>query len=365
MITSVQIQGLRGIRVAQLHELTPLTVLVGPNGCGKSTLLDALLICVGGLPGDGIGKSIKRRTPSEPAANWVFNSASDGAVRIDVATTRAVTNGTANVTVKMKWLPEMNARVLADAIAQTSRAAFKTSELFGAVESNVSMLLAGAQRGADPLRSNTLLFNDNDWFETTSGPLPDYRSYGPVELVDLRGAAHVQTKPLHDVLSGVIRKGAKRSVIELLSELLPAGFDDILVATDRGVPSVHLSFTSGSVPLSQAGDGIRGLARLALALGAHEGGTVLVEEPEVHQHPAAIRQTARALAAASKRGIQVIVTTHSLDLIDGLIEETTARQALDDLSVFRLALEGGQLKSVTTRGERLRLVRQEIEAELR
>lgn len=49
----------------------------------------------------------------------------------------------------------------------------------------------------------------------------------------------------------------------------------------------------------------------------------MVEEPEVYQHPRSIRQQARALLAAMRRGVQLVVTTHSLELIDEVVSEAT------------------------------------------
>ena len=44
MISSIEIRNFRGIQSGKLEDLTPLTILVGPNGCGKSTILDALIL---------------------------------------------------------------------------------------------------------------------------------------------------------------------------------------------------------------------------------------------------------------------------------------------------------------------------------
>ena len=47
----------------------------------------------------------------------------------------------------------------------------------------------------------------------------------------------------------------------------------------------------------------------------------MLEEPEVHEHPAAMRQSARAILAAIRRDIQIILSTHSVELIDALLAE--------------------------------------------
>lgn len=48
MITSIEIQGLRGIRGGKIEGLAPVTVLIGPNGCGKTTVLEALGVACAG-----------------------------------------------------------------------------------------------------------------------------------------------------------------------------------------------------------------------------------------------------------------------------------------------------------------------------
>jgi AAA15 family ATPase/GTPase len=123
-------------------------------------------------------------------------------------------------------------------------------------------------------------------------------------------------------------------------------------------------FADYSVPVTLAGDGIQSLLRLSLELAASGGGAALLEEPEVHQHPGAIRQSARAILAAVRRQIQVMLTTHSLELIDALLAESSD-QDLARFSLYRLQLQDGNLKSSRLPGPDVAFSRSEIEDDLR
>ncbi len=87
----------------------------------------------------------------------------------------------------------------------------------------------------------------------------------------------------------------------------------------RDEPVLLIDFADYSVPVAGAGSGIYAIVRLALEVAAPPGGLVLVEEPEAHQHPDVIAQTAKVLLAAARRDVQLIVSTHSLELIDALV----------------------------------------------
>jgi predicted ATPase len=103
---------------------------------------------------------------------------------------------------------------------------------------------------------------------------------------------------------------------------------------------------------------------VALELAALPGGVQLIEEPEVHMHPGAIRLAAQAMLAAVNRGVQIVVSTHSLELIDALLSEATPEQ-LGRVAVFGLSLKDGVLKYSRRTGEEARFARFEIEADLR
>src|ERR1041384_878584 len=73
MIRSIEIKNLRGIQEGKLENLTPLTILVGPNGCGKSTILDALLIGVSPTPCEAVSFVVLRRDGVKRGTDWLFH----------------------------------------------------------------------------------------------------------------------------------------------------------------------------------------------------------------------------------------------------------------------------------------------------
>jgi hypothetical protein len=97
------------------------------------------------------------------------------------------------------------------------------------------------------------------------------------------------------------------------------------------------------------GDGIQAAVQILLNLAViRSGGLALIEEPEVFQHPRAIGQTVKVLWEAAERGVQLVVTTHSIEIIDGLL--AAAGERLSDVVVLNLKLEGGELACVRAAG---------------
>ena len=65
-----------------------------------------------------------------------------------------------------------------------------------------------------------------------------------------------------------------------------------------------------------------------------------------------------------KRGIQVILTTHSLEMIDSLLALADDGE-LDKMAFYRANLEEGQLKTHRLSGKEASVARTEIEDDLR
>jgi len=183
-----------------------------------------------------------------------------------------------------------------------------------------------------------------------------------VRLVDFDSAS--QSIPLHQVYTMAVERGRRKEVQALLAVVVP-GLNSIDILTEGDAPIVYLVFDDYAVPVAMAGDGIQSLLRLVLELAACPNGVVLLEEPEVHQHPGSLAQSARAIHAAVRRGIQVILTTHSLDLIDTLLSEADTPQDLNNMSVYHLLLREGCLKYSRLNGSEVAFARGTIQDDMR
>jgi len=358
VITGIEIQRLRGIREGKLAGLTQLTVLVGASGAGKSTILDAMLIGTSGSPGDAIGRVIRRRAELPAGGRWLFERAADPGY----ASARIAIQGDALVarTCMLSRTPDSDR-------AQVGIEATIESGLYGSFKA--STVVAPDNRYTFEL----------DAVDDTSGQTPpsandplhrkaEFQSGSRPHLIEV--AAGANHEPLHRLFTRALERGAEGVLRETISSVVPGATGLVLLTYfdgERDPPILHVSMDGYTVPLSAAGSGIYAVMRLALELAAIRGGVALIEEPEVHQHPAAIYQSAKLLIAAMLSGMQVIVSTHSLDLIDSLVSILTTEHPdqLDQFSVVRVALDRGKLRSSHFAGPRVVSARSEIDEDLR
>jgi predicted ATPase len=168
---------------------------------------------------------------------------------------------------------------------------------------------------------------------------------------------------LHQLYTKAVQSGRRDDVMEMVSATVP-GATGVEILTEGDTPVLHILLRHYTVPVALAGDGVHALFRLILELASSPKGLVLLEEPECHQHPGNIRLAARSILAATRRAIQVILTTHSLELIDILLAECSTDD-LSRLSVHRLNLRNGKLLLHRLAGPDVAVARQQIEDDLR
>lgn len=333
MIRSIEIKGLRGIRTGSLTDLTPLVVLVGPNGAGKSTVIEGILIGTSPDTADAIVQVIRRHEAGGSGPRWLL--------------WRSGESGPTEITVRI------NAEMSRKCLLQLER---------GGPEEQTQIRFVVIQNETQQLGSGYVIGVKNKYHgHQPAGlfiPLEDLQE---VHLIE--GYPTAFQRPLHELYTRAVQRGRRKEAIGIVSEVFP-GVSNVEILTEHGEPILYFVFEDHSVPASLAGDGIQSLLRLSLALAGSVGGVALLEEPEVHQHPGAIRQSARAILAAVRRNIQIIVSTHSLELIDSLLAESKAED-LSRLSVYQLRLENGALKSSRLAGPDVAFSRSQIEDDLR
>ena len=183
------------------------------------------------------------------------------------------------------------------------------------------------------------------------------------QLVDVQAVRELGT--LEDAYTSIERVGRVKSVVQALGRsmkgltdlrILKSGEDFILHAIFEGQPPV---------PVYLTGDGSKRLVELASAiLGVDPDGVVLLEEPECFQHPRYLRELASLLIESAKANRQIILSTHSIELVDLLLEAAEA-EGLDYPFVHRLRLVDGKLSGVVLNREQAMVSRKDLLEDLR
>jgi predicted ATPase len=343
MISSVRIQNLRGIREGEITGLAPLSVVVGPNATGKSTVLDALLLGAHRYPAVAVGMAVERRAAVRLAVPWLFyrgGRAEPAVVRVSIAGRERET---------VLWWREDDSALAAGAARSGPR-----HVVTARIRQTASEATLQAQTWHAFFHASRLERYDAD-DALTLGAITDLR------LVDLGDSGRGS---LEQQYSAAVRAGREAAVNGALAAIMPGARLKILAAADESAELLCDS-EHGIVPAEACGDGFLAMLRSVLALAASAGGVVLMEEPEAHQHPGSLHRLAREIAAAARHGIQVVLTTHSLDTLDFLLEQLPDAE-LDTLAVHRLRLSAtGEMSCVRIAGSDAARARHVIGDDLR
>ena len=110
--------------------------------------------------------------------------------------------------------------------------------------------------------------------------------------------------------------GAKSELLRHLT-MFYSGAEDILTPIQGGLVDLRIEEGNGiTIPASRLSDGtLRWLSLLTILLHPDPPPLVCIEEPELGLHPDMIQPLAKLLSSAAER-MQLLVTTHSADLID-------------------------------------------------
>jgi energy-coupling factor transporter ATP-binding protein EcfA2 len=330
VIERVDIKRLRGIQEGVLEQLTPLVILVGPNGSGKSTVLDALMIGASPYPGEAIGRVVLRKQGLRGSRWLLWKGSQRSVAEITIKTISGATRvSEVSIEPQKESLPPIRLRATQDVGAT------------GALDSVVRFYSDLTTYSTD---NHTLVLDD------------------VLEVYLIDPNADFLATPLHSLYTRIVEEGKTQQATAIAAEIV-SGYEGMQILTQGDAPLLYLSINGGAVPAAAAGDGVRLLLHMAFELTVNHG-VILLEEPETHLHPGAIRLAAKAMVVASRQHTQIVLSTHSLELIDALLAESSD-QDLGRLSLFRLQLEAGALNVSRLPGRDVAFARLQIEEDLR
>ncbi len=287
-LTRIKIENFRGIREGELDGLTDVNILVGRNNSGKSTVLEAIVgLAAAKLDSDPIERQrseqvrVRRNEQTSPDHTWWFRQDRSLKVSVTIASNEFATTG--------ELMPE----------AFLKRSGFQFVNHHPVTEA----ILKG-----------TLLFDTADVRSTRIERL----IWGPLSS----------------------RRGDKR-LVEILNEVFGFGAEGTTFLPEG---TVMILFPEYGARIDDQGDGTRACFRLLLAILETKPTLLLLEEPETHQHPKALENSALAICKAAKNtGTQIVLTTHSQECARYFL--SAAQQTKLVPTLFGLTLAEGKLST--------------------
>lgn len=340
MITSIAIENLRGIADGKLEGLAPLTILTGPNASGKSTVLDALLAGASPDIENAVGEAVARHGLRSGGARWMIRG-SKKTCQVHLEDSSGVRWARS-----FQWFPYCTGSLQEQLWKKGAQKPYSSVSVMESSDGSVES-------------SAVIGFGSDD---QSVGDWSGRRTSSSVEAIELIDPGIPQ--PLHRDYSQVVKAGREEVVEQAMRGVLPEFEEFVLLVGDGDIPELHIRSGDTPVPLPFSGDGIQAFAQVVVQAAMVSGGILLIEEPEVYLHPRGIWRVAEFLLELARFGIQIVLTTHSLELIDALIGQAKSDD-VEKMALFNLKLDKGHLKTSRRAGEDLAFARQEMETDLR
>ena len=173
------------------------------------------------------------------------------------------------------------------------------------------------------------------------------------------------------VIGQIIKNDGYKAICLKALQLFDPEIEDMMIfRSDIGNrPVEYLKHKKlGNMPLSTFGDGIKKVLVLSNAIAKAAGGILLIDEIETAIHKKYYDDIFRFVVKACKTfDVQVFITTHSLEAIDGILatQDYEEQKTEDDISVVTLKRESSNTYSRVLSGREVAQNREDFGFEVR
>jgi len=115
----------------------------------------------------------------------------------------------------------------------------------------------------------------------------------------------------------VKRRRLDKTIVKVLREGYEESIEGItFLPTGEGRAQLGVELSNAAIRIDDLGDGTRIAADIMAMMSITRDSCMLLEDPEVHQHPGGLYRLTEAILKMSKENnVQLIVTTHSIELL--------------------------------------------------
>lgn len=351
----MKIDGFRGLRNLELKQLGTFNLLIGENNTGKTSILEALAILSDPTNLEWWNEVARTRdyswSPQSPIENleWLFQHDLESSTQFSEINIQPIGDlcpltsfrATGNLEIKAyEEKPEENEDEGRYRLARIGSASGDVAGI--SVELNISL-----RETASPL----FVVEGEQFTKEFEVWENDFRSRSRKKIEPL--FKHSFTPPYHHRATKfhtarmlrAVDEGLKNNILELL-QLFDKNISDFKTKTSRYIRPTRSTWLkygdSDFMPLQTFGDGVQAALNSSLNILFASDGLYLIDELDTALHTSVLPKVINWLIrAARQHNVQIFATTHSLEVVDALLEGGEEDKS-DDIVVYRLGMKDGQ-----------------------
>lgn len=362
-ITSLKIDGYRGLRDFAVDDLADVNILLGDNNCGKTSVLEVL---------DN------------------FSSITMPARWLNMGVLRKPLNETRNPCLILSELFNVNSPETPISITYTANGEenqFHLSYYMDSIEMDLKSIRNIDKIAYEKIKSG-FLFTDETGFNeelitqsynhatmefslngnTTTSDFYEFTTKFRVKKEDVRTLFITQYEYPYKYTKYGFSLSHVSDDLNLYDQLISVLqiFDPDIeqVLSDNNVYKIASRSSKKAIPVSLYGDGLKLALSIFSALPLARDGFLLIDEFDTSLHTSQIGKVLNTIIKMCKTmNIQLFMTTHSLEAVDEVIK--CCSEKLDDLRVIRLNKKEDRTYAKVIDGKLAAELRNENDAELR
>lgn len=343
-LNSLSIKNFRGINNLELNNLSNINILVGDNNCGKTSVLEAISLFQNPLEINNILTSCcKRGRDIISIFDLFLEMFPRENINKNIEIISSINSVLYNLNINGKLIERINPNLYR---------CIENDEYF-----DENYFENRIFKGRIKVKKNMEVINEKEINlseEKIQSTLADL-SNQIINMVYVSPYDYLYNRLIDDTIN-VIKSGEKEEVIKLL-KILDNNIEDFNVLKSKNKPSsIYIKHSKyGFMSLSSFGDGVKKILTLASAVVSAKNGILLIDEIETAIYKNILNNVFGWLLNACKiYKVQLIATTHSLEVIDAFIQTS---KNIDKLTCFRLEHYNENIYSNRLAGQKLKDVR--------
>lgn len=360
MFNQLNIEKYRGINNLKIEKLNHVNIIVGDNNCGKTSLLEAIQLL---NPNTSSGDVYKIARQRDILSFLNTNSIYDNFICMfphDGSNLEIHISGLCNDNEIAFDLEGLEEKIILDP-KELERNKMRFLELSNDLETD-SFKGQLSLRYRGNIRDEIININRLQGVSGTKTSISN-----KLKIIYVSPFEHLKG----NVISQLIKNENYKEICLKAIQLFDENIEDMMIfKSDVGNrPVEYIKHKNlGNMPLSTYGDGIKKVLVLANAIARAAGGILLIDEVETAIHKKYYDDIFNFIIKACQAfEVQIFITTHSLEAIDGLLmtQKYDEQDNHDSIDVVTLKRKGGNTYARVLSGREVANNREEFGFEVR